>query len=101
MKQIISVVVNSESGCNIHDEEFTHTLVGVIGGLCLDEIGGESDSHLISQCVNEWLYDNSGLLGSNVNDDVSVDLIMHGKYEQQDNGFIKYFEVVDFEVSII
>lgn len=100
MKQVINVVVNSESGCNIYDDEFTHTVIGMIGGICLDEQGGESDFYLISECVKEWISDNSGLIGSRVDDDVDVDLVMRSVYEQQGNGFIKYFEVESHEVTI-
>ena len=100
MKQIINVVVNSESGCNIHNDEFTHSVIGMIGGICLDEIGGESDFYLISECVREWLSDNSGIIGSSIDDDVDIELVMRSVYEQQDNGFIKYFEVESHEVSI-
>ncbi len=101
MNQIINVVVNSEAGCNIHDEEFTHTIVGIIGGLCLDEIGGQSDAYLVSECVKDWIADNSGILGSNSNNDVMVDLFMHSEHEQQDNGLIKYFVVDNHEVLIV
>lgn len=97
--QIVQVAIYKESGCDLTQEEYSISLVGVIGGLDFDEKGGESDYHLIKYGIAEWLSAEGKEINHGIDQEFEVTVTMSERYEQQDVSFIKWFEVDSFKFT--
>ena len=100
MKQIVEVLVLSEDGCNILNDEYSVSLVGVVGGLNLTEHGGESDIDLIKTAVTDWISGHESLMNDNVDEDTSLLLQMSSKEEHEEGYTNKWFEVDSWSAEL-
>lgn len=98
-KQIVSVAIYKESGCDITQEEYSISLVGVIGGLDFDEKGGESDYHLIKNAVEEWISCEHKSFDHGIDAEYEITVTMTERCEQEELYFNKWFEVDSFEFT--
>lgn len=49
---IVSVSIQTESGCDISEGEYTVSITGLVGALGIDSVGGNDDVTLIKEAVD-------------------------------------------------
>ncbi|AUR82849.1 hypothetical protein NVP1029O_16 [Vibrio phage 1.029.O._10N.261.55.A7] len=97
--QIVQIVIYKESGCDIREEEYSVTLIGMMGSIIFNENGGESDYHLIKTAVEEWVSSEVENIDHGIDQEYEITLIMSERYELQDVFSVKWFEVDSFKFT--
>jgi hypothetical protein len=55
---IVDVVIQTESGCDPSDGEYTALITGFVGALDITAVGGTDDATLIKEAVDEAIMNN-------------------------------------------
>lgn len=97
--QIVYMCISSESGCDILQDEFSMTLLGMFGCIDFTERGGESDCDLIREAVYEWINENTATLKEMIDQEFEILLQMSERTEREDVFTNKWFEVDEWKFS--
>lgn len=55
---IVDITIQTESGCDISEGEYSVSIVGFVGALDLSSVGGTDDATLIKEAVDEAIFNN-------------------------------------------
>ena len=55
---VVDVTIQTESGCDILEGEYSVSIVGFVGALDLSSVGGVDDCTLIKEAVDEAIFNN-------------------------------------------
>ena len=92
---IVSVLIQTESGCNPLDGEYSAHIVSFIGMLDMTQVGGIDDVSLIRECVDNAIMNNDIELCEEGFKEVR--LIESGEWE--DVFWHKYYDLMPEEVN--
>lgn len=87
-KNIVEVMIGTELGCDIEEDEYSIHISGFLGSIDLSQPGGTDDASLIKDCIDNNIH----LLKLPEEGHTRVILIESGEWEGF--GFHKYYEIL-------
>ena len=92
-KNIVQVLIHTETGCNPLVGEYSLHIGSVIGALDISSVGGVDDVSLIKDCIIERVLDEIDLP-----EEGTTEIILRESGEWEDVFWHKYYEIESAEV---